>query len=497
MLKTLNTNENIYKYVLIFILFFFTRGTVVGDESKIYLFAIEFLTSNKSIIAYLNSVSGACDLYDKCNYNYLGHHLFWFFYHVLILKIFTFFEFNNFFNIDLLIFHEFLLSLSSTFIVILSLIILTKSFNKIKNNWIYIYSFFVGSYGIGFINGGFSECLIILLISIKIYLKNKNIKNTEFYLSFIDLYIIFLKPYFLVFILFYNLTYKFNKKQLYKYLSSFIVFILIFLIVKFSIKIDYLNYYNEGLDIDIKRIVERTFFFFLSPSVGIFLTCPFLIVSFLYLQNNKFIKIFLVFFYAIFFSFYGDLAFWGGAGIGGSRYIFPIFLIFLEDYLFFLNKIKAKLRMIFLVLCFVSFLPSLDYKNTNFALVPEQTGIKIINEVSEYPLRDFNLNPIYFSWSIFLKKDLLNKKIIEFDVNGKNYKTNNYDIMPDTFVSKIAHISNKNFLKNKLLTSHHPNKKSMISKLSKYLTFFQILRFLIFFIYTSLFIYVISINLKN
>ena len=142
-------------------------------------------------------------------------------------------------------------------------------------------------------------------------------------------------------------------------------------------------------------------------------------------------------------------------------------------------------------------MPSLDYKNTNFALVPEQTGIMIINEVSEYPLSDFNLNPIYFSWNIFIKKDLLNKKNIEFNVNDKNYKTNYYDIMPDTFISKLTHVSNENFLKSKIFISHHANKKEIISNLSKYITFFQILRFLIFFIYTSLFIYVISINFKN
>ena len=116
------------------------------------------------------------------------------------------------------------------------------------------------------------------------------------------------------------------------------------------------------------------------------MTCPFLIVSIVYLQNNKLIKIIIILFYAIFFSFYGDLAFWGGAGIGGSRYIFPIFLIFLEDYLFFLNKIKSKFKIIFLIFLFISFFPSLDYKNTNFALVPEQTGIITVESVSEYPL---------------------------------------------------------------------------------------------------------------
>ena len=495
MLQSQKINQNLHKFILIFILFFFTRGTVVGDESKIYFFIIDFFESKKNIIEYLNTVNGPCDLYDKCNYNYLGHHLYWFFYNTIILKLFSYLNFFNFLNIDLLILHELILSLSSTFLIILSLIILIKSFNE--NNWIYVYSFFVGSYGIGFINGGFSECIIIFLVSSKIYIKNHNFKNKEFLLSFIDLYIIFLKPYFLIFIFFYNLTYKFTKKQLYNYLLSLIIFGIIFFITKFSVKIDYVNYYSEGLDIDIKRILERTFFFFLSPSVGIFLTCPFLIISFFYLKKNKLIKLSLITFYALFFSFYGDLAFWGGAGIGGSRYIFPILLIFLEDYLFFLNKIKVKIRITFLIICFISFLPSLDYKNTNFALVPEQTGEIIIKNVADYPLNDFNLNPIYFSWKIFFQKDLLSRKEIGFTISEKKFLINNYEITPDTFISKLTHLTNKDFVKSKFYISHHTDKKDIVSYMSKYLIFFQILRFLIFFIYTSLFIYVISLQLKN
>ena len=171
MFQNIKLNENISKFILIFLLFFFTRGTIVGDESKIYFFIIEFLDSKKNIFEYLNSVSGPCNLYDKCNYNYLGHHLFWFFYNLIILKVFNFLNIFNFIDLNLRIFHEFILSITSTLLIILSILILIKSFNRFKNNWIYIYSFFVGSYGIGFINGGFSECIIIFLISLKIYLK--------------------------------------------------------------------------------------------------------------------------------------------------------------------------------------------------------------------------------------------------------------------------------------------------------------------------------------
>ena len=57
MFQNIKLNENISKFILIFLLFFFTRGTIDGDESKIYFFIIEFLDSKKNIFEYLNSVS--------------------------------------------------------------------------------------------------------------------------------------------------------------------------------------------------------------------------------------------------------------------------------------------------------------------------------------------------------------------------------------------------------------------------------------------------------
>ena len=107
----------------------------------------------------------------------------------------------------------------------------------------------------------------------------------------------------------FNLTYNFKKTQIYKYLISFAIFGLIFFLIKFSVKIDYIDYYNEGLDVNIIRILERTFFFFFSPSVGIILTCPFLIVSIVYLKNNKLIKIIIILFY--------DFLLWRFSILGG------------------------------------------------------------------------------------------------------------------------------------------------------------------------------------
>ena len=377
----------------------------------------------------------------------------------------------------------------------MSILILIKTFNK--NNWIYIYSIFVGSYGIGFINGGFTECLIILLISIKLFLKERNTKGKILYLSLIDLYIVFLKPYLLVFIILFNFTYDLNKKDILKYFFYSFLFLIIFSLIKFSIKIDYLSYYNEGLDLNISKIIKRTFYFLFSPSVGVILTCPFIVLGLLSIKNNKIIKLAIISFYSIFFSFYGDLAFWGGAGIGGSRYIFPIFLIFIEDYVNFLNRLNYRLKQFLIFLFFISFVPSIDYKNTNIALVPEQTGQIIIDSVSNYPLEDFNLNPIYISWKIFIYKDLLNNEKIKIKIKNNNYTLKSLDIMPDTLISKLSYVSNKNFLNSKYFHSHYKNKKNLIDKISNYSLELKFFKFLIFFIYTSLFIYAISRQVKK
>ena len=58
-------NQNLIKFFLLFLAFFFTRGTIVGDEEKIYLFANEYLISEKNLINYLKSASGKCELYEN------------------------------------------------------------------------------------------------------------------------------------------------------------------------------------------------------------------------------------------------------------------------------------------------------------------------------------------------------------------------------------------------------------------------------------------------
>lgn len=175
---------NYCKFAFLFILLFFCKGTITGDEEKVFLFTIEFLDQKLNFIEYLKSRNGDCHLYDKCKYNYLGHHLFWFVYQIFFIKIINLFFFilpqiSDY--VSQRIFQEILLSAISSLLIIGSILILEKAFKKYYQNcWIYISLIFLGSYGVGFVNGGFTECIAIFIISVKIYLSEVQNKKKLF-----------------------------------------------------------------------------------------------------------------------------------------------------------------------------------------------------------------------------------------------------------------------------------------------------------------------------
>ena len=118
-MKKLKINKNFLLLLLLSLLFVFTRGTVLGDQEKILSFVYSFEQSESSIYEFIFKNNGQCDFYDKCNFNYLHHHLFWFFYLFIINNFINFFEI--FLNINLYSFErELFISIFDTFIFILA-----------------------------------------------------------------------------------------------------------------------------------------------------------------------------------------------------------------------------------------------------------------------------------------------------------------------------------------------------------------------------------------
>ena len=110
-------------------IFSFSRGTVVGDQERILFFILDYLNSNQNLIDYFKNSKGECDLYPVCNYNYLGHHLGWFLYLLPIVKLIFFF--SEIFNLEISnIELELLISLSDTFIILLSFLLLFLFYKK-------------------------------------------------------------------------------------------------------------------------------------------------------------------------------------------------------------------------------------------------------------------------------------------------------------------------------------------------------------------------------
>lgn len=441
---------NFFYLILIAIIFFsFSRGTVVGDQERILFFILDYLNSNQNLIDYFKNSKGECDLYPVCNYNYLGHHLGWFLYLLPIVKLIFFF--SEIFNLEISnIELELLISLSDTFILLLSFLLLFL-FIKKKHNLLYAISglsFFTCSYGIGFLNGGFVEVNLIFLICLKIIIKDFKSKNIIL-VALIDVLIIYLKLYSLIFVVLFFPLYKYSKKELINYLFFIIIFITPLIYLKLILPVDYLSFYQKGTSFDLTSIFRNFLFFFFSPSLGIFFNTFLIFLIFFNLRNKIFIyKFCIIISLAILFSVYKDVSFWGGAGISGSRYIFPFLIIFYEEFIFLLKKInKISLKYIILIFMII-FYPSLDYKNTNILMVPEQTGVLIIKDVNNFPLDKFKFNGQIFAWQIMLNQ--IQNKPTNFKISENEYSIKNENIIPDTLLSKLIYVIDENKLKKSL-----------------------------------------------
>lgn len=492
-MKKILIKNNILIAILILLLFAFSRGTVLGDQEKILSFVNYYKSIDISLYDFIFKSNGTCELYDKCNFNYLHHHLIWFFYLLILVNLSGFIELIlgiNLYNFE----KELLVSLFDTLLFSLSFFFLIIKLNKFYSFYISFVTagfIFFGSYGVNFINGGFSEILLIFLLVLKIS-NNQNSQFKPLTIAIIDILLIFIKLYSFIFVLLY-LPLHFKKKKSYylSYIKTFFPLLLLFITIKLNLPSDLKNYYQEGIDIDLIGILERVFNFYFSFSVGIWITFPIIIL--LLMKPSKIIlyKFFIIFSLSLVFSLYENLAFWGGAGISGSRYIFPFLIIFADDIAKRISFIKIKY---FFIISIFLYFPSINYKNTNILIVPETTGNMIISKVSDFPHYQFSLNPISLGWSSLIKQEFVKNNEIKININNKVYKVDN--IVPDTLISKINFILSDKYSSHKI-TSRYENKVRLYKKEYPKLTNKNFNRFLRYFIYLSFISIFIIITFSN
>ena len=279
--------------------------------------------------------------------------------------------------------------------------------------------------------GGWVECYILLLLSVKLFItKNVINKGKYVYLNGItDFLIVALKFYAIIFIgLFFILKIRdANRTIISKYLLSFSIPLFLFIYVKLLIPT------NNTSNVFGEFINFHNFDFYLINLMGAFFSLTFGLIFlpaslFILLnidkissQKNLTQTILPISFVLLFLCIY---PFWHGAlGVAGQRYIAP-FLIFLSPLVAeVISKIKLDLKeRIFFCLITVLYLNSIDYRNT-LADVYANNGNLVGNSPKfaheNFPYFDPNFHPAIFGNIIFFKKYFTNDKFTYFK-NSKN-----------------------------------------------------------------------------
>ena len=346
-----------------------------------------------------------------------------------------------------------------TFFILIILILTNIYFESTKNykNSIFLSLTFIFTSYIGnFLSFEHNEILIAFLILLKLY--NYKKKNRSFHTInlFLDVLICLSKIIYLPSIIILNyLFYRKNFKQLIA--NSTIIIILSFGYLYYEqLQITKLAHYTFSSmykpTIDIFFNFKNFILIFLSPSIGLIVTAPLILISIFFNYKKFETKIKILSFLSLV-SVLSLFYFWHGNGSSGSRYLFPLLFIFYDEFRIFLIKfLKIKFSKVLIIMVIISFLQSLNYHSpvllyaykdskfsSDYKLIAEPKD-DFLSVEKRFPKLDMRLGPQYFGWKIeilkFLGKEDLNIKIYDKE---KVVKLN--DIIPNTLISRLYHIS--------------------------------------------------------
>lgn len=483
-------------FLLFFFLLIFCKFSISGDiESR--------LSCIKSWVE--SDKLGSCE--EQRYYLYIFHILFAGIVN-LIDSFFLIFELENISIQIKKIFYEIIISIFFYTIFIINLVLLIKiSYLKTKKFILSLFlaiSFTFTSYLGNFISFEHFETIIAFLFILKIFLINHKISNKKIIINFIiDLIISTYKIYYAPSILLLNYIIFNNNFKLYSIYNS-IYFILCITYFYITTKlIESLNSYNFiswfKPDFNLSSIVENFFLIFFSPSVGLFITAPLImLVTFLSLKNYetkiKFLS--LLSLISILSLFY----FWEGGGSSGSRYIYPLLYIFYIEYNnFIIKNIKRIFLNLFLLLAFIGMYQSINYQSPvlfygytdkkiykDYKITSQHTNI--VPEEYRFPKYNIYYSPYIFPWKIEFYR-LLNKENINFNVSGKIKSIDTWKIIPNSLIARLNYSFNQSDNKENIRLE---SKQNILNYL-KINNFFYIV---INFIYISLFIYLMMISRK-
>ena len=263
------------------------------------------------------------------------------------------------------------------------------------------------------------------------------------------------KIYYLPAVVILNILF-FKRKIIKLFVYNFIISIISLVI--FKLKSDLISQEGEfnfdswyKPNFEIFSIIENIFLIFLSPSIGLVVTAPLILFS-IFFSIKKFetkIK------FLSLLSLVGVLSlfyFWHGNGSSGSRYLYPILILFYNEFEnLFLKFSKNKLFKYFVFVIFLSFFQSLNYHSpvllfsytdskvySDYKVLSEKY-VNIIPEKDRFPKYNFKYSPQYFGWNMEIKK-IINEENIILNIRGEEKIIELNRIIPNTLISRLYHI---------------------------------------------------------
>lgn len=358
------------------------------------------------------------------------------------------------------IIYELFISISFyTFFILIILILINIYFESTKNykNSIFLSLTFIFTSYIGnFLSFEQNEILIAFLILLKLY--NHEKKNRSFHTInlFLDILICLSKIIYLPSIIILN--YLFYRKNFQQLIANSIIIIILSFGYLYYEQLQITKFSHHTVSSMYKPTIDPFFnlknfiLIFLSPSIGLIVTAPLILISIFFNYKRFETKIKILSFLSLV-SFLSLFYFWHGNASSGSRYLFPLLFIFYDEFRIFLEKfIKLKFSKILIIMIIISFLQSLNYHSPVLLFAYKDSKFssdyKLLAEAKDdflplekrFPKLDIRLSPQYFGWKIEILK-LLNKENVIIKIYDKEKIINLNEIIPNTLISRIYHIS--------------------------------------------------------
>tara|TARA_B110000037_G_C17106570_1_gene500117 strand:+ start:972 stop:2666 length:1695 start_codon:yes stop_codon:yes gene_type:complete len=512
--------KNSYIIILLFLTtIIFFPGSIAGDFEKVYFLAKIPLDYDLSIGQF--NILSAKQLNEYIgDPEFLRIEPFISRNYIFIFLLSYLIKFINFLNIffslnenELKFTTELIISFFPSFLFLSSSLLIYKSYEKkVESNILLfgIFLFFFSSYLLNFLSSHFfAEATIIFLLSLRIYLKQKQVGLV--YLAIIDLLLIKIRVTCFVIVAYFIIEEIIKNKTKFK---SYIHYFLIIIIL--SILYNYFTFqtdnneiigritksacaFGENFQKIIFQYIYKIFLSYFSLTVGVIFIFPLFILFIFQLLKNLSDKILILKFLTLgaIISLFALEEYWYlPAGISGHRGIAPFLIIIFPDIIDCLKdlmKKNAKVTLFSGFFLYLVFFPSLEYRNTvgffsscgtinkpciSFYTMFDQELTYLTKaessadeEISKHKCRHPNLfsnsnikmHAGIYGWRVILNKLLDNEKIriyykktdglkkkFNYKTYNENYKKgyfeqNTIHFIPHTMISRIPYTLNLRF----------------------------------------------------